>query len=157
MERRGENGLQGHGAGPIPGSRKRFVVRIDRAAGLGDAAVQQTKIEELGLAGLGEVTDIRLSHANGCRHILHTGAEVGAISVYGTVLCSECARNIGRCARCGFLFFEHDLRLAKRAGEELAFCPQCWPWRFLLRWQDWARIVAAGLIVFVLLLSLGTC
>ena len=66
-----------------PAWKKQTIIIIGGAAGRNDSVVNKTESNELGDTEFGESTVIKLKHADGCGHIIHTASEVGAISACG--------------------------------------------------------------------------
>ena len=119
----------------------------------GRPLVDRVERTGLGLEGMIESTEIRLTRA-GCGHIIHTGAEAGAVCAdpaCGTVLCNACAAKDGNtCAGCGMTVCRSCQRRIWFRADDAVLCGPC-----ARKW--WARelLVALVLAVGVLLLVAG--
>ena len=142
---------QDNGGSQTHEQRKQTVIIIEGAGGQGESVFDKTETESLGETELGETTVIRLKHADGCGHVIHTAAEVGAVSVCGKVLCTKCAGNL--CYRCGKPVCGEHTRRVKRDDSELVYCWRCWTWA---AFEDWGTIGrwTVGVVALLMLLKL---
>jgi len=104
---------------------KETIIFIEGEAGEGDPVVENRHIESYGEEDPGETTLIRLRYADGCGHVIHSGAEVGGVCACGRLLCSKCSDNI--CRHCGKRVCPQHLRRLRRGEEEIIYCWECWP------------------------------
>ena len=117
----------------------------------GRPLVDRVERTGLGLEGMIESTEIRLTRA-GCGHIIHTGAEAGAVCAEptcGTVLCNACAAKDGNtCTGCGRTVCVAHQRKHWLLGDDGVYCGPCWRDR-------WSReLLIAGTVAAVAFLVL---
>jgi len=99
-----------------------------------EALIDRAERTGLGTGGMSETVDIRLTRANACNHLIHTGSEAGAVCVgcHG-ILCSTCASDEFNmcCSKCGKVVCGSCQRRTWLRENDQILCPGCaWRVRF---------------------------
>ena len=142
-----DDGERGMGA-----LRARTRIFLDVPGTDGKPVINKEETTALEEGGMTESVDITLTAASGCRHILHTGAEVGGVCADPAcrrVLCAECAKKeTSLCAGCGSLVCGACQKKIWLHSEEEVFCRAC-----ARRWWVHELLAAglAGALVYLLL------
>jgi hypothetical protein len=90
-------------AAPEARTETRTQVVVTGPGAVGQPLVDRVETTGVGGAGVEELVRINLTAAPGCNHVLHTGAEVGAVCACGCdrLLCTACAtRPENLCSSC---------------------------------------------------------
>ena len=135
------------------------IIILDGEVQEGQPAVDKTEATSFNDEGLKEAVLIRLKYASGCRHIIHTAAEMGAVcSSCHRILCAACSKEEDNfCAKCrkavcGCLSCRKKESID---GERKMVCAACHSW---FRWDDlpallkWLVIGLAGFLLLNMLL-----
>jgi hypothetical protein len=95
--------------------------------GIEEPFIDKTETTGLGAAGMNESVDIVLNRADGCRHIVHTAKDAGAVCAgCQGILCAACAsdkKNI--CSECGRVVCGSCQQRTLFKKEGVVLCPGC--------------------------------
>jgi len=101
--------------------RARTLFFLDEELNVGDAVIDKSEAMGRGEDGFSEVTVMRLRHASGCGHVIHTAAEVGGV-------CGACLRPL--CNACGKPACGRCRRFLRLHGTRQMVCRACF-------WKAW--------------------
>jgi hypothetical protein len=110
--------------------RARTLFLLEEELNVGDAAIDKSEAMGRDENGLSEVTVMRLRHASGCGHVIHTAAELGGVcGGCRRSLCSECAKT-NLCSACGKPACGRCRRFLRLHGMRQMVCRACF-------WKAW--------------------
>lgn len=127
-------------------------------ANLGDPVVDKAEQLQRGRDGFEELTVMRLRHASGCGHLLHTASEAGGFCANPRcrkLLCSNCAKG-NLCAVCAKPVCGSCRKTVTLRGSKQMVCRACvWRARFAEPGRIVRRILWLALLLWLFLKFFG--